>query len=42
MEELAGKSPLATLHLVRKRDIEDGSYIEKVEEFASKIKAQAE
>jgi len=40
MEELAGKSPLATLHLVRKRDIEDGSYIEKVEEFASKIKAQ--
>jgi len=40
MEELAGKSPLAKLHLVRKRDIEDGSYIEKVEEFASKIKAQ--
>jgi flavodoxin len=41
MEKLAGKSPLATLHLVRKRDVDDGSYIERVGEFASKIREQA-
>lgn len=41
MEELAGKSPVATLHLVRKRDVEDGSYLERVGEFASKIRERA-
>jgi flavodoxin len=40
MEELASKSPLATLHLVRKKDVEDGDYIDRVK-FASKIKAKA-
>jgi len=41
MEELAGKSPVATLHLVRKRDVEDGSYLERVGEFASSIRRRA-
>jgi hypothetical protein len=41
MEGLAGKSPLATLHLVRKRDVADGSYMDKVGEFASVIRRRA-
>ncbi|MCW3991871.1 MAG: flavodoxin domain-containing protein [Candidatus Bathyarchaeota archaeon] len=41
MEELARKSPLATLHLVRKRDVEEGIFTERVGEFASRIRERA-
>jgi len=42
MEGLAGRSPVATLHLVKKRDVENGHFLEKVEEFASVIKERVD
>ena len=42
MEELAGRNPIARLHLVRKRDVESGEYQEKVESFVAGIRGWAE
>jgi len=41
MEELAGRSPIARLHLVRKRDVESGDYREKVDAFVAGIRGWA-
>jgi menaquinone-dependent protoporphyrinogen IX oxidase len=38
MEELCGKKPVATLRLTQKQEVETGRYVEKTEEFVTKIK----
>jgi flavodoxin len=39
MESLCGKVPVATLGLQRRVEVESGHYVEKTEEFVTKIKA---
>lgn len=38
MESLCGKKPVATLRLRRKQEVENDNYVEKTEEFATKLR----
>jgi hypothetical protein len=40
MESLCGKKPVATLRLQGKQEVKSSYYVEKTEDFVSKIKAE--